>query len=213
MERLCISSFAEHGHKFHLWVYEPIKNIPKYVEVKDASTIISEPWQYKCGPHTGSYGGFSDLFRYKLLYDHGGWWVDMDIQCLHPFEFETPYVFRRHSIGIVGNIMCVLPKSDLMKRCLLESLDKVTPENTDWELPIRILNSHAADLGLLNYITDKFCPYENLIWSDTSRTPPDGVWAIHYCNELIRRNPHIDKWNPRSDSFYAKELKRYEIIE
>ena len=28
MEQLCIQSFLDNGHEYHLYVYEPIQNIP-----------------------------------------------------------------------------------------------------------------------------------------------------------------------------------------
>jgi mannosyltransferase OCH1-like enzyme len=29
----------------------------------------------------GSYAGFADHFRYKLLLEKGGWWPDLDMPC------------------------------------------------------------------------------------------------------------------------------------
>src|SRR6185312_16640543 len=38
----------------------------------------------------GSLAGFSNFFRYKLLLENGGWWVDMDTVCLRPFHSFAP---------------------------------------------------------------------------------------------------------------------------
>ena len=40
-----------------------------------------------------SYAGFSNYFRYKLLLERGGWWVDLDTVCLKPFDFDDEFVF------------------------------------------------------------------------------------------------------------------------
>ena len=35
---------------------------------------------------------FSNEFRYKLLFDRGGWWTDLDSVCLRPLEFRDEHV-------------------------------------------------------------------------------------------------------------------------
>ncbi len=100
VELLCIRSYINHGHKFHLWTYSDVANIPKHKNItrKNAAEILEEGavFSYEKGPFPGSYAGFSDIFRYKLLFEHGGWWVDMDTVCLRAFDFPEEYVFRAH---------------------------------------------------------------------------------------------------------------------
>jgi hypothetical protein len=36
---------------------------------------------------------FADLFRYKMLYERGGWWVDLDLILLRPLTHPHPYCF------------------------------------------------------------------------------------------------------------------------
>ena len=36
---------------------------------------------------------FADIFRYKMLYLNGGYWVDLDMIALKHFDFQEPYVF------------------------------------------------------------------------------------------------------------------------
>ena len=92
MEQLSIASFLQNGHEYHLYVYDEPKNIPAGTLVKDATEILraSSIFQYKQCP---SYAGFSNFFRYKLLLERGGWWVDTDTVCLKPFDFPEQYVF------------------------------------------------------------------------------------------------------------------------
>jgi hypothetical protein len=89
LELLTIHSFIDHGYEFHFWTYnQSIQDLPQSVLLKDANEIIptKEVFQYsnenQFGHGKGSYAGFSDIFRYKLLYEYGGWWTDMDITCL-----------------------------------------------------------------------------------------------------------------------------------
>src|SRR5437870_1345057 len=86
MEQLSVASFMRNGHEYHLYVYDDVKNIPAGTVIKDASEILpaSRIFQYK---HFPTYAGFSNFFRYKLLLERGGWWIDTDTVCLKPFDF------------------------------------------------------------------------------------------------------------------------------
>src|SRR3954451_20135313 len=92
MEQLSIASFLENGHEYHLYVYDAVKNVPARAVLKDANEILpaSRIFQYK---HQASYAGFANFFRYKLLLERGGWWVDTDVICLTPFDFAEEHVF------------------------------------------------------------------------------------------------------------------------
>ncbi len=88
--RLCVESFIKNGHCFVLYTYGPVKNLPEGVVLKDASKILPASLIYQ---YDGSYAGFSDLFRNKLLYAEGGWYVDLDIFCLKRFDVPAEVVF------------------------------------------------------------------------------------------------------------------------
>ncbi|MEW9838530.1 glycosyltransferase family 2 protein [Mesorhizobium marinum] len=84
MRMACLASFVRMGHQFELYTYEPV-TVPKGVTIRDANTIIplSEIFYYE-NQFTGrrDIGPFSDLFRFKLLMEKGGWWSDVDAFCL-----------------------------------------------------------------------------------------------------------------------------------
>ena len=86
MELACIQSYLNQGHEFHLYGYEKFKNLPKGALWKNANQIIpqSQVFTIQQGGVKGSYAGFADLFRYKLLHSAGGWWTDMDFLCFNP---------------------------------------------------------------------------------------------------------------------------------
>jgi hypothetical protein len=99
MELLTLRSFVRYGHEFHLWLYDDIATpLPAGVVVQDASEIIPRKavfqraeTDFETGVGKGSYGApFSDLFRYKLLYEKGGYWADMDVTCLRPLSRLYP---------------------------------------------------------------------------------------------------------------------------
>src|SRR5260370_41624153 len=92
LEQLSIRSFLRNNHEYHLYVYDEMKNIPAGTVVKDAGEILppSKIFQYK---DQKTYAGFANFFRYKLLLERGGWWVDADVVCLKSFGFPEEYVF------------------------------------------------------------------------------------------------------------------------
>jgi mannosyltransferase OCH1-like enzyme len=98
MEQLSIASFLRNGHEYHLYVYGEVKNIPVGKKVKDGDEEIlpvSMIFQYR---REKSYSAFSNFFRYRLLLERGGWWVDTDTICLKPFRFEEEYVFSSEKL-------------------------------------------------------------------------------------------------------------------
>lgn len=158
LERLTLASFLDAGFRFRLWVYEAPKGIPSHKNfvLEDASSILSRDRVFRYRRHSrfghgqGSVAGFSDLFRYRLLWQEGGWWSDMDLTLLKSPIPVNGYYFRRHAkFKAVGNLMLCPPKSLLMERCLEDADKGLDAENRDWLLPIRILNRHIEGLGLL----------------------------------------------------------------
>lgn len=97
LERLCLYSFIYHGHKFHLYTYDEVREVPEGVLVKDANRILPRDKIFKYKNHD-SYAGFADLFRYKMLLENGGYWVDMDMVCLRPFTEQAPYLFSENRL-------------------------------------------------------------------------------------------------------------------
>ena len=221
IELLTLRSFIAHGHDFHLWVYEKISTpLPPQVVIRDANEIIpvDKIFRYKYknqfGHGKGSLGGFSDIFRYKLLYEHGGWWVDMDVTCIKPFDFNEPYVFRTHQkLKVVGNIMKCPTKSELMKLCYEKAIETINEENKDWHKPIQILNDYISVLNLEKYIIEMSNPdswklIRRLLNADF--IPPENWHAIHWVNEEWRRNG-LDKNFFRENSFFGKRMQKYGI--
>lgn len=223
LELLTLSSFVKQGHQFNLWVYDEIKTpLPGGVEIQNANEILPESkvFRYKnankYGHGKGSVAGFSDLFRYKLLYEKGGWWTDMDVTCLNPFEISSPYFFRsHHDLDVVGNVMKCEDKSELMLRCFIETERTVDENNTDWLKPISILNKHIKQLQLENYICknvsneDKWPDVRKLIFKNTLLK--QEYFFIHWMNEEWRSRG-IDKSEMRYNSTLGRLLQQHDLL-
>lgn len=122
LERLCAQSFLDHGHEFHLYAYADIEGVPEGVVIKDgneilkASELFDGTWQRP--------SNLADYFRYTLLHQRGGWWVDMDLVCLKPFQFQESIVFapRGHTATAFNNFILCFPAgnalmSEMQKLC------------------------------------------------------------------------------------------------
>lgn len=225
MEQLCIKSFLNNGHEFHLYCYGEVKNIPDGTLVKDANEILpeTEVFSYNVGPGKGSYSAFSNYFRYKLLTDKGGWWVDTDIICIKPFDFEEEYVFSSEMTheNIIHTTSSVIkaPKgnklTDFCYQICLEK-DKLT---LDWGVVGPKLVKSAVEYfemedSIKTY--DVFCPlgYQHanlLVKPDITLDFPDTTYAVHLWNEMWRRNS-LDKNKKYNDSSIYEKLKKiYEV--
>jgi len=103
LERICAQSWIHHGHRFELFVYDDVGEVQDGVVLKDADSILPRKEIFKW---QGSYAVFADWFRWTLLYEQGGYWVDMDMLCLKPFDFEEALLFgcehsNAASIGVL----------------------------------------------------------------------------------------------------------------
>jgi len=217
LELLTIRSFLDLGHSFKLWTYETITTpLPEGVVLADANEIIprSQVFSYAhkntFGHGKGSYAGFSDIFRYKLLYEKGGWWTDMDITCLRHINSEKAYFFRpHHELKVVGNLMKCPKGSELMRVCFEEAHTTINEGNTDWHAPIDILNRNIEKLGLEGYISKEVSNPDQ--WETTSSfihsaSRPVEPWLfIHWQNEEWRSR-QIDRKNFYYNSFFAELL-------
>lgn len=222
LELLCIQSFMDNGFSFQLWTYTPGNiNAPEGCIIRDANEIIPAEniFRYtkinKHGHGKGSYAGFSDIFRYRLLYQHGGIWTDMDITCLKNFHLESDYFFRyHHKAGAVGNFMKCPPFSPLMEWCYNRAVKEINADNEDWMLPIRILNEGIERFHLEQYIgqisnDDSFPVVASLLRS--APAIPAHWNIIHWMNEEFRRMD-ISKDICLSNSLLHQLYEKHHIV-
>jgi hypothetical protein len=204
LELMTIHSFTSYGAEFHLWHYEPLNaEWPKGLVLRDGNEILPKEKIFRY-PHNmilgfghGSYVGFSEIFRYKVLYEKGGWWSDMDVTCLKPLdEITDDYWFRFHAVlSVVGNIMKVPPKSELMRHCYDRAVVEVNSEQRDWHHAIRILCYYIEFFGLSKYIHYDACNLDRLdfvnpyIYQVKPLSDLPSTWRfVHWMNSVIGKN-------------------------
>ena len=163
MERLCVKSYLDNGHEFHLYTYETLTGLPAGATIKDANEVIPrEQMDNFANPQQ-----FSDHFRYTLLYNLGGWWMDMDTVCLRPFtSFKEDYVFALAPTSgtyLYNGFLKVPAHSEVMLYCMQrthsESKSTLATKNFQ-DLGPTLVSQAVRDLRLQQYILpgDTFDP-------------------------------------------------------
>ena len=134
LQEISIASFLHHGHEYHLHCYQKIGNVPSGVVVEDASETLPESaiFCYPSGAERGSVAAFANLFRYKLLLERGGWWVNTDVVCLRPFDFAGPAVLAGEAAQdsyTVTNALMRLPAGHPVARLCYKAAEQEDPRN------------------------------------------------------------------------------------
>lgn len=239
LELLSVRSFLANGHGIHLYTYEPSSNLPHGVQVKDAREIVPEdlaPMSPAAPFAGGSMGAFSDWFRYHLLYARGGWWSDMDIVCLRPWQFPNgplTAATEESGYGRIANTCAMRfpAKHPLMEACCsaVTTLN-IREVNISQTGPL-LLQSRMTALGYNQLKCDPsvFCPVPwNASWQvwrplwrrftlgeikqrirrpHLSRRFTASTVAVHLWNETWRKC-NIDKSARLSRSCFYERLQR-----
>jgi mannosyltransferase OCH1-like enzyme len=194
MERLSIASFLRNGHEYHLYTYSELSNVPANTVIRNGNEILPEStiFQYKDRP---SYAGFSNFFRYKLLLERGGWWVDSDVVCLRPFDFPEDYVFSSELNAGRELVNCGAIKTPKGSEAMAHAwrvCQAKRPEQLVWGetgpgLMAEVVNQYRLQQYQKPYYI--FCPISD--WQSFLRPYIAGVhsqaYAIHLWNEAWRQ--------------------------
>ena len=221
MESVCLRSFVENGHQVHLYTYGHVENVPSGVDIKDGNEILSKDMIFFYKEHK-SYSGFSNYFRYKLLYEKGGYWIDTDILCVKKFDFDSPYVFCSEEVLPLGQSnthigSCVIkaPKGSLAMKDAFDICMKKDPEKLKWgEIGPRLVRSTVEKYNMQFFVKppEVFCPIPGCHWHlfvnpKISFKPGVETYAVHFWNEMWRRN-EVDKNSKFHDSCFYEEMKK-----
>ena len=217
LEQTCINSFLEKGTAFILYIYNNIENVPAGTIIKDANTVV--PFSEYSKYDNPSF--FSNLFRYTLMYELGGIWVDMDLVCIQPIDLSSEYIFsselknneQHTNAGIIG---CP-PKSALMHDCIKEVKRIVhnTQSIKHGQLGPKVLKKYVSKHELDHYVLPPyvFCYYgfREIHTIFSSITPIDALEdasCIHLWNNVLTKEG-IDKTVPIKGSLYDSLIIRY----
>lgn len=116
LQALCIQSFLDHGHEFDLYAFNQMANVPRGARTLDAKQIIRNSSWWRNHEQLRS---FSNLFRYELLKQKGGWWVDTDVVCLTDKVADCNRFFAWVDSEVINTaILYFRPDDSLLDDCI-----------------------------------------------------------------------------------------------
>jgi hypothetical protein len=218
IEFLSIRSFLACGHKVHLYTYDEKLAVPAGCIVKDAREIMPESdifaHSHKTGRSNGSFAGFADLFRWKLVYEKGGAWADADVICLQPIrstELINTELVRLEGVMLPGITNCFFAaqKGEPAFLQAFETSRHVDRTELLWgEIGVHLMARIVAENGWGQRLADPsdICPIPPFRIVDAilgSFDPQQVVQrtncrAVHLYNEVMRtvgmdKNGHFPK--------------------
>jgi hypothetical protein len=126
-ELFCLKSFIDCGHAVDLYTYHPDLGVPAGVRVCNAGELLNrdEVFVYQAeGFGKGSPSAFSNLFRYKLLAEKGGWWIDTDVVCLTGHIPTVSEFFARQDEDLIAcGTIYFEARHPVMMRCLEQTME------------------------------------------------------------------------------------------
>lgn len=160
LERVCLASFLAQGHKVQLYVYDEVGNVPNGVELKDANSILGREHIFQYGKATGagkgSYAGFANYFRYKmLLLSSNSYWVDADVICLKPFPQVDGLIVGIESDNFLNNaVIGVEQEGHLLFEELCSYCDNPFKINNwdNWKIVLKKLYGRIYGNSSLDYL-------------------------------------------------------------
>lgn len=197
MERLSIASFLRHGHEVHLYTYGGVDGIPPGTVVRDGREILPAERIFFYSEHA-SPSGFANFFRYKLLLERGGWWVDTDMVCLRPFDFDGDWVFGSEVWREISTVNCGVIKAPRGSEAMAfawETCNAKDPATLRWGETGPALTKEVVErFGLHDAVQppEAFCPVPwwelpRLLDGDHPPELPAQSFAVHLWNEMWRR--------------------------
>lgn len=219
MEQLSIVSFLRNGCGVHLYVYETPEGVPGGATVCDANEILpaSRIFQYT---GNGSYAGFADFFRYKLLLDRGGWWMDTDLVAVREFDFTDPYVFGSEAVNGVASPTCSVmraPRGSQVMEYAWDHCQKADPKKLRWgDVGPELIARAIQAKGLGDFVSPPavFCPVDYPDWASVLEprpelTLPEETYAVHLWNEMWRQGGATKDARYPETSLYERLKRRY----
>ncbi|MCK1394725.1 glycosyltransferase [Bradyrhizobium sp. 1] len=110
MSHLALRSMIRQGHPVTLYTYDDVATmqalVPSGVMVADAESVVPRSTYQHAVVHS-EIRYFSDIFRYAVLQQFGGWWLDTDIVLVKPLDFGAQHVFSTQWSGVENGHVCV----------------------------------------------------------------------------------------------------------
>lgn len=217
MQQLSIRSFLAQGHPFHLFVYDEVEGVPPGTTLRDATTLLPRDaiFTYQHGFGKGSFSAFSNLFRYRLLWERGGWWVDTDVVCVAPLRFDDDIVIASETQedGSVVTASCVMRSpagASFLEHCVRVSEASNKAELQWSQIGPRLLGDAVQRFGLESHrvAPEVFNPVHWFAYGEITAPGFDlerirDSCTVHLWNQMWRHHERDPAAEAAGDSLYA----------
>ncbi|TPL74003.1 glycosyltransferase [Mesorhizobium sp. B2-3-15] len=204
------ASMRAAGHPVRVWSYAPEKLaflVPHGVEVRNADDVMPRALFERIVAGS-EIRYFSDIFRYALLYEHGGLWMDSDVILLRPFPFRGDHFFNLQWRGshkghfVCGNVIYAKPHSRHLRALYEMSISRFhdASGNEFGDIGPKLLSDYiASDAGaeLQEWV---FSPmfFNTIDWNEIDRFEKPMTELADYLNDERVFGIHL--WTARNEA-------------
>ena len=227
VEHLCIKSFLAQGHRFQLYAYDEVENLPEGCQLLDAGTVVDRErlFLYAHGDHAGTPAGFANLFRYTLLDRDGGWWVDSDVLCLSSKIPEPEYVFAMQDDDYYNVAILRAPAGGRLIGTALERASAIVAVEGGnmafGSIGPNLFTDLVRELGFEGKATERTALYPIPYWQGLATCDPrrrDEIdrrvaesWFLHLWTGTFRGARVPTTARPPAGSYLAAAYERYDV--
>lgn len=217
LEQICMESFVKHGHSLNVFTYDDLV-VPEGVITLDARQILPHE---KLFFFDNSPSAFSNIFRYKLILETGGWWVDTDVLCLTDEIPNCDYAWAYQDPDQINGAILKLPKGDPLCAELLEQSIERSKNITAWgQLGPGLLTELLSDANPADHFgsQQEFYPTHwidaHLCWmpgrASFIHSRIENATFLHLWNSLLgRMNINLNTRAPKGSFFEELVAPRY----
>jgi hypothetical protein len=222
--KLCIQSFLDHGHSFHLYSYDSDLKVPDGCVLHRAAEIYSRDkvFFYRGDEYRGDgekVSAFSNMFRYRMIHETGVCWVDTDVLCVSPAFPTSEFLFAREDVEFFNGAVLRFPAGHEAMRLAAEHCWEVRSVAKWGDLGPRLMTRLIAEYGLEGRATPTQLIYP-LHWREAmlvfdpaekarvfERTT--GSLTLHLWNEILTLNGIDTMAPPPAGSYLAETIERH----
>ena len=229
-----LESFIESGFKVNIWTYDmdlDFKHLLNKIDIKDANLILDKKLHYKFrqGKQKSSMSSFSNIFRFELLKQYGGWWFDMDCICIKDVkEFQkltinNNFIIGKERINYTGSSVLFFNDTDLLNNLVNTTWDIIKKNNYNFfwgEIGPDLISEIILNKKLMSETLDQTYFYEisadrfNMLFKTFSSSRIntelnlEDAFIVHTWNEIFKRYfISKSKLPPKNSYLYYHLLK------
>ena len=218
--RVCMKSFIDFGHVLNAYLFQDL-DVPAGVRVLDANNILprEELFLFHKSP-----SAFSNIFRYKLLLENGGWWVDTDVLCLTDSIPDCEYAWAQQDPDQINGAILKFPAGDkLCAKLLRHSLERAKSISTWGQLGPGLLTDQLPSGLPPNHFGSRkeFYPTHwveaHMCWMEgesgfIENKIVDSMFLHMWSSVLVKMKINLNSRPPRG-SYFEKLIPQYLFVD